>query len=484
MIFRSCALAATIVVSLCSVGESFAQLTTAPSDGEVGEFYSVRDCGPVALALVCRLRHVSVSVDDLRRATLQGLKGTNAAELVKAAEGLGLKAVGVKCTAESLAEGNCLAIVGLEDHFAVFVGVHPETGKLLIVDVPEKPRYVTVGELEEQIGNPANAILFPRVEWHPSNAETDAPLAVKPSVRDVGEIWDGDVGRCSFAVTNPGTRDIKILDLRACCGSTARMNSKGLQPGQTTELEVEYKGQNTGSEPKPFTKNVVIVTDARPQPLVGVKVQGTARARYSVEPRVVSWVGSIDTDVSTLRTVVSLSPYDDPDVRLLGAETDQPWLAATLPEAAAGQSTGRSVVVAASWIPAIGTNRARVLLRTTSEDYPLVEVPVSLRVQGNYAAMPEAIYLGVQEPSAVSTTTIHVRKRLGARDFSIVDVSSDSPSVTVHSHSERSASEQTFDVQVSLPEDNGRLSATISVLLDSGGSIRIPVSGYVLRRTQ
>jgi len=248
--------------------------------------YAATDCGPVCLAVVCRLRHVDAPLSKIREMSQHSARGTNAVQLMEAARKLGLGTVGIKCTAATLAERNCLAIVGLKDHFAVFVGVDRRTGKLLMVDVPRPPYLMTVAELQEQWGNgQGNALLFPPpVPPSPASTVRSPVIAVEPSSRYVGEIWQGDSAAYQFTVRNIAGRGVRINEVRTCCGTTAALSKKDLAPGETAALEVTYQDTTRTSQPSMFSKTVLLIPSEGVDSCAGVRLQGVSKPRYVVEP--------------------------------------------------------------------------------------------------------------------------------------------------------------------------------------------------------
>ena len=65
---------------------------------------------------------------------------------------------------------------------------------------------------------------------------------------DFGALDDGQVAKHTYIIRNTGDEDLKIGDIRSCCGSTAKINSKLIKPGEKTELNVELNLKNRHGE--------------------------------------------------------------------------------------------------------------------------------------------------------------------------------------------------------------------------------------------
>jgi hypothetical protein len=455
---------------------------TALSSPRLKPFYSQRDCGPVSLAVICKLRNIHVSIEQLYQMIPVGKKGTNAAALVNTAKDLGLNPIAVKCKSKGFIEKNTLAIIELKKgHFAVFVGVNVKTGKLLIIDLPNEPYYLSPVEFEKQWGG--RAILFPLLSNHRSNSKHLPQVDVTPKVANLGVIWQGDKAVCSFKIQNTGRSELHIIDVRASCGCMiTQLDKKILAPGDSANLKLTYESAGKIQKPKDITKRLHIVTNADPSiTFMGIKAK--VRPRFVVLPKSISMSGSVYTDLSALTQRIKIQFLDDPKTVLTSIKTSVPWLSIKNCPTPTGNIESRNefitVELNVSSLPsAMGPNVAEALLYTNNSNYPLIRIPVRFNIEGDYEVLPNKIFMGVQEPNKKVARSIRIRRILKDKPFTISTVYSDNLLVKVTEISEAISDEQSFNVQITTPSNLGRFSGDITVVIDNDQNIRIHVFGF------
>ena len=442
-------------------------------------YYSDRDCGPVSLAVICRLRNVELSIDELYRMIPLTKKGANAAQLVEAARKLGLNPVPVKCSVPALIEKNIPAIIELkQDHVAVFVGVSPQTGKLLILDLPNKPSYLTAEQLEPQWGG--RAILFPPAPGSTVPADQPPRIDVSPKIADLGLLWQGDKALCTFTILNNGPGELHILDVRLSCAcTTTELDCNVVSPGDSAVLKVTYDSSGSARESKDVAKQVNIVTNAEPSTHF-MEINAKVRPRYVLSPDSVSMNASNYTDLSALTTRIEIRFFDNPKTAVTRAESSAPWLSLKRLPDPDSQSATVLLELAVSALPsAAGRTTAQLLLHTDNTNYPVIAIPVLIDVQGDYEVLPSKVYMGVVEPNSQLTRTFRIRKLFEAKPFSIARIHSDTIPAKPIEQPRDLGNDHSFSVQLTAPQKLGRFSADIVVILSDNQSTRIPVFGFV-----
>jgi ABC-type bacteriocin/lantibiotic exporter with double-glycine peptidase domain len=101
------------------------------------ESSTAKDCGAISLYLICRISETPSSLDEIRKLTKTSVTGTSMFDLKEAAERLGFRAKGAKCSFESL--GDHLSEQG---HYAILYlrgghfdsAVQVADGKIRIID--------------------------------------------------------------------------------------------------------------------------------------------------------------------------------------------------------------------------------------------------------------------------------------------------------------------------------------------------------------
>jgi ABC-type bacteriocin/lantibiotic exporter with double-glycine peptidase domain len=102
-----------------------------------GESSAAKDCGAVSLYLICRVSETPSELEQIRKLTKTSVTGTSMFDLKEAAEQLGFRAKGSKCSFESLWDhlserGHFAILYFTSGHFDPAVQV--ADGRIKIVD--------------------------------------------------------------------------------------------------------------------------------------------------------------------------------------------------------------------------------------------------------------------------------------------------------------------------------------------------------------
>ncbi len=106
------------------------------------------DCGPRALAILCRRLGIPVTIEQLRRLAGTSAKGTSMEGLAKAAEALGLKAEGVQVSREALSTVPMPALAWTNGcHYIVVFGVQGDGDQATAqIEDPNQPHEQTIAK--------------------------------------------------------------------------------------------------------------------------------------------------------------------------------------------------------------------------------------------------------------------------------------------------------------------------------------------------
>jgi hypothetical protein len=107
-----------------------------------------------------------------------------------------------------------------------------------------------------------------------TEANPNAPIAKWDAiVKDLGEIPKGIPKAAEFTLTNDGKEPLLIKSASAQCGCTiAKYSQEPLLPGKSTIVTATYNAAAPGA----FTKNVTVITNADPNPVV-LQIKGTVK---------------------------------------------------------------------------------------------------------------------------------------------------------------------------------------------------------------
>ena len=98
-----------------------------------------------------------------------------------------------------------------------------------------------------------------------------------------GEAWQGEPLSKELTVKNAGDVPLEILDVKTSCGCTTPTKPKTpLAPGESSTLTISY---NSSSRVGPANQTVTVTSNDPAQPSVGIKVSGTVKALYEIDPK-------------------------------------------------------------------------------------------------------------------------------------------------------------------------------------------------------
>lgn len=463
----------------------FAETDSKPFD--VSGLYREQDCGIVSLAVVCKLLDLDVSIDRLRQMIPLEKRGANAASLIAAAKEFGLNPIGVKCSIEALAKKNTLAIIEVKKgHLAVFVGVNRDTQKLLIVDLPKDPYYLSVAKLKENWGG--RALLFPAPTTKTKKNRLGPRISVKPDTADLGIIWQGDKPSCEFEISNTGDADLRLLRVVASCGCTThKLKKNQLCPGETTTLHVNYDSSGTNSKALVVYKDLELLTNDKSHPLCQAKIKAVVKPRFTIQPQMINLQATKYTKLSNLARDIEIHFIDNLKTDIKKLKTSNSWLVADV--LSGPKIVEKNNANAAQWMiklrpnampDEIGTTNEKLLIHTNNPEYPIITVPIQFQLEGDYQVSPQMIYLGVIKPGEKAKRTIKIRTRQADTMFSISRISCSSSQIiaNVNEYMKSAKNKHSIDVLFTTPSTEGRITESIVVYLDNGQSIRIPVFGF------
>jgi len=128
----------------------------------------------------------------------------------------------------------------------------------------------------------ANAQTQPTPPASPATTVAPAQAVVNPNapvakwdkmVEDFGEIPQNVPKKAEFTLTNDGKEPLIIKSAQASCGCTiAKYSTEPILPGKTSVVAATYNAAAMGV----FTKNVTVITNADPNPVV-LQIKGTVK---------------------------------------------------------------------------------------------------------------------------------------------------------------------------------------------------------------
>ena len=283
----------------------------------------------------------------------------------------------------------------------------------------------------------------------------------------------GEVAR-QVKMTNFGNKPISVAVDSTSCGCTvARLSSQLLAPGQTGTLEIKMKVGAWGRK----TERVTLRTSDPqwPRPVIAFQVQ----VPTTVTPNPSQLNVETPNGQSEERTVFIVMPSSASVVKVT---TTHPFVQATLEDIQSidGGHAQRAKVKVTSDAP-LGEFSDNVTFELKGAEVPRVVVPLKGVIRSDVTANPQQLFLG----QLAEGKTIHktfILESSSGRSFSIQDVKSQSPSITIKPATGITATSHAVEVVITAPtQPNTLIDSSIKLTLSDGQKLSVPVFAMVVQ---
>jgi Protein of unknown function (DUF1573) len=297
-----------------------------------------------------------------------------------------------------------------------------------------------------------------------------APHAVVPNLsHDFGSVEQGSKVVHQFTIRNEGTVSLTLTKLSFSeLGMTAKMKP-AIPPGEETALSIQW--DTTRLKGAVVGKAVLEVNDpATPQ--ITLVLKGVVKPGIEFLPYQAIFA-SVYKGESGYRSVRIVNNRERP-LGITRVEQQGEHFHAGIKPVESGKLYELEVTVPAT-VPT-GRYTEAVFLYTDDPTMPRLMVPVNVLVKPDLYANPETVDFGrvalkelADNPSVLDllTQSVIVRKRAG--NFSITNVTSDIPFVTIRRSPEGEGSSEVFRIDVALMKDRlrpGSISGSLRILTD------------------
>jgi hypothetical protein len=222
----------------------------------------------------------------------------------------------------------------------------------------------------------------------PAQASVAPKLEVSSSVWDFGEKWSGEKAETTLTLKNVGDAPLHIERVQSSCGcTTAQVDNKVLQPGQTEEFRVSY---STTKRTENVRQKILVYSDDPANPVTMIQVRGRVRQLLELSPPNGLSFGPLGRDETVTKSVQIKCTYTAPiTLRLEESEFDH--LNVRLEEIEAGKRYELTATTKPPMPDGLLSAYARLL--TGLELVPEYPLRISGSVQAPVAVMPNKLYV-------------------------------------------------------------------------------------------
>jgi hypothetical protein len=218
---------------------------------------------------------------------------------------------------------------------------------------------------------------------------TDAPRFSAPAAaHDFGRVRGGEVARHKFLFTNTGAGTLELKLVKSSCGClTVGDYPQRVEPGQKGEVPVELQ---TVTYSGSVAETITFKSNDSAQPSVAFHVKASVWWPVEISPRsaVFDVIPGNPTDASA---IVRITNHLSEALNLSTPVSSLPWLVTELVTNQPGRDF--TLTIKATPPPNSGNLFGRVTVKTSSDQFPLIEIPVYGLLRPAVTIMPPRMVL-------------------------------------------------------------------------------------------
>ncbi|MBN2590410.1 MAG: DUF1573 domain-containing protein [Sedimentisphaerales bacterium] len=436
-------------------------------------------CGSQCLYLFCKLKGISINIDDLLKTVPHHQDGASMLNLKKAAESLGLTSNGYKVDFDGLKKLPLPAIIHLnESHYLLLL----EVGKNKVKLADTSTRSVFETGRKEFINEWSGYVLTLEI---PDNSdiiklsEKGETIYIQKPIWDLGKSPSGKTYNHSFTLINAGKEPLEILDVKTSCGCTVPEYTKSpIPPGSKSELNVTMYSEGRSG---PYSGQIIVKTNSKDYPLLTMDIKAEFKlyqGNISVFPQNIVWE-EILKGKEVSQKVKVLRHGEDP-LNFIRATCDIPNIKVNIIENAkrANLESNKYVeldLVVSNKMP-IGEFHGFLEIETKHSKYPTIKISIEGNVGTGIHAEPRVIFLSLKNNTNKRSITL---KSEIDEPFKIINTSlnpTDFPGKVTYSKINDSQWEINFEVNGPLSKGIMNGSIVINTDIDDTPQITIPVT--------
>ncbi len=327
------------------------------------------------------------------------------------------------------------------------------------------------------------AILLAVGAAHAANADESLPRVVTPeTVFDFGSVDAGTVVEHAFILKNSGSAALKVERLNTACGCTAAvLDTDTIPPGGETKVKASF--DTTGFQGAKV-KTIRVYTNDPRQASFLLSLQGTVRSEFDLDPARLHFGDIAKGKEKTLSIDVLLGGQSTAQIQEVLSRS--PYLDIESSDVNKRGKQGKRLTVTLKGSLPVGVFRERIVLKTSSDKTPIINIPVFARVHGDITIVPSSVSFGLVEGPIVKPVSEMIKLvNTAKKPLTIASVESDNPLVTAELVPLKDA--RASNLRVTLKEGlSGTFRATITITTDNADAeqrqLTVPVYGIISRK--
>jgi hypothetical protein len=318
-------------------------------------------------------------------------------------------------------------------------------------------------------------IVDPEPVQNASAADPVPVFSIEDSVFKYGDLKPLSDSTATFRFSNTGTADLKINEVKGCCGARHELDKELLAPGESATLSVIYK---TGS-PGPFKKNLYLYTNDPQAGRVQLTVEGQVIKTLEALPRKLKLF--LNRENAGCRPI-ELKALDGQPFRIKNYLCTGECIRFDFDPNQAALTHVLNPVVDMEVLKSMSSPRGRIQINLDREDYDHVLIYFDLIP--NYVVNPPLIFIFNADPARKEVRKISVLDNyvedVNEIDFAIDKVTVEGGAVSLLSQEKINDGYQ-LKVEIQPPAyrlGESSFNDQILITLDSGEELKVSVRGF------
>ncbi|HEV8718526.1 MAG TPA: DUF1573 domain-containing protein [Candidatus Binatia bacterium] len=322
---------------------------------------------------------------------------------------------------------------------------------------------------------------------NPESAVSAAPATGAPHivfaepVHDFGKVEQGEQVTHMFRFTNQGGQELRIESVKTSCGCTAAVISEEvIPPGKEGTISATFDTTHFSGEK---AKGISVYSNDPLQPVTTLTLQGEITVEVAADPAQL-YLGRLRRGEEITRSTDVLYDAQKP-IAIVKIENSHPSLSVQAEDFSKEGKKGKKLIVMLKKDAPLGRFNDQIVVTTTSQKKPVLEIPVFGSVEGDMLVLPPQVSFGVVRRGESKTQEISIKNR-GTKPVQVVRLQNSAPEVVAELTPVKQGEEYRLTLRTKGESKPGRIQGEIQVFTDHPEEkvLTIPLYGIVAEAEQ
>ena len=322
---------------------------------------------------------------------------------------------------------------------------------------------------------------------NPDSTAAGAPATGAPHivfaepVYEFGKVEQGEQVTHMFRFTNQGEQELRIESVKTSCGCTAAVISEEvIPPGKEGTISATFDTTHFSGEK---AKGISVYSNDPLQPVATLTLQGEITIEVAAEPAQL-YLGRLRRGEEVTRSVDVLYDAQKP-IDIVKIENSHPSISVYPEDLTTEDKKGKKLVVTLKKDAPLGRLNDRIVVTTTSQKKPVLEIPVFGSIEGDVVILPPQVSFGVVRKGETKTQEISIKNR-GTKPVQVVRIQNSAANVVAELAPVKEGEEYRLTLKTKGESQPGRIQGEVQVFTDHPEEkmLTIPLYGIIAEAEQ